>query len=120
MATEREQVSDVRTRLLDNFPGLLPLTSYQGPADDVINYRFWGATATAMQDANMVKVVLEYRFRHVGQWREFDSFYVGPDDQAHSIDRIYRVTRGEYRARLDNEDELSTPLVDFQYIKGGN
>ncbi|MBD3263631.1 MAG: hypothetical protein GF375_00835 [Candidatus Omnitrophica bacterium] len=119
MATEHEQVSDVRTYLLDNI-SLDPQTSYQGPADDVRNYRFWGVTATATQTANKIKVILEYRFYSVGQWREFDSFYISDVDEAASIDRVYRVTRGEYRARLDNEDEVSQPFVDLQYIKGGN
>jgi len=116
---EDEQVSDVRTKLRSNV-SLLAQTSYQGPDDNVENYRFWGVTATAAQTANEVKVVLEYRY-HNGQWREFDSFYIGSvPDAGDSVDRVYRVTREEYRARLDNESEISSPLVDFGYIKGGN
>jgi len=119
MAIEDEQVSDVRTKLLDNNNGPSPLASYQGPADEVDNYRFWGVTATALQDADKMKIVLEYRY-HNGQWREFDSFYVGTTSSAASIDRVYRITREEYRARIDNESEISTSIMDFGYIKGGN
>lgn len=119
MATEHEQVSDVRTYLLNNSP-LSPQTNYQGPADDVRNYRFWGVTASAAADGNSIKVVLEYRFYSTGQWREFDNFYISDVDAAGSKDRVYRVTRGEYRARLENESEIGEPLVDLQYIKGGN
>jgi len=119
MAIEDEQVSDVRTKLLENAIGPAPLASYQGPADSVENYRFWGVTATALQDSDKIKIVVEYCY-NLGLWREFDSFYVGSTSSGDSVDRVYRITRIHYRARIENESEISTPVMDFGYIKGGN